>query len=235
MRTLLLIALLTACSEKRTEAPPSSGSASGTAGSVESPAAEPPAEHPPLEVTAHQLFDDYQANEVAADAKYLDMSLLVSGRIAKIGKDALGDPYLHLAVAGASDGVIASFDSATGLEQLRRGQRVTVRCRGVGFTLGSAGLSACVLAPTSADAALAAALEIATTAYDAWAADNPKRPCPRNAAELLAHAKTGAVDPWGQEYRVFCNPSAPRGKRLRVQSNGPDQKPDTDDDIKSWE
>jgi len=48
-------------------------------------------------VTATKLLQDYEANEVAADAQYKKKIVEVSGTISTIGKDILDTPYISLA------------------------------------------------------------------------------------------------------------------------------------------
>ncbi len=47
-------------------------------------------------VTALQLYSEYEANEVAADSKYKNKLIEVSGTISNIGKDVLDNPYVTL-------------------------------------------------------------------------------------------------------------------------------------------
>lgn len=49
-----------------------------------------------IKVTALQLYADYEANEVAADAKYKNKIVEVSGVINNIGKDIMDTPYVSL-------------------------------------------------------------------------------------------------------------------------------------------
>lgn len=109
---------------------------------------------PPIEVTARQLFADYQANEVRADGKYRGKPLRVSGRITQIGKDVLDDPFVTFATPSEFDSVHASFGDSAPLASLVRGQRIAVRCRGMGMSLGSPLLSGCMIdLETPADSA----------------------------------------------------------------------------------
>jgi hypothetical protein len=209
-------------------------------GSVEVTLGAPPEITKPaavvVDVTAKQLLADYQENEIAADAKYKGQALRVKGKVTRISKDIFDAPLVDLATSNQFMPVYATFASegARALAELKRGQQVTVRCRSKGVSMAHPLLEDCVLDPTKADIAQAAAMNIAHETYDAWALDHPTRKCPKDIAELMMR-NDATNDPWGQSYRMFCNPSAPPGKRLRVASSGPDQKPDTDDDIKSWE
>jgi uncharacterized protein (DUF1330 family) len=54
---------------------------------TEKEVAEKEAAQPAVQVTAKQLYADYDANEVAADQKYKDKVLIVSGTVNDIAKD----------------------------------------------------------------------------------------------------------------------------------------------------
>lgn len=103
-----------------------------------------PAEpRPPYETTAAQLHRDYEANEVAADAKIDGRPVLVRGSVQSIDKDFLDAPVLSLATSNQFMPVRLSLrnDQATVAGQLKRGQQVAVYCRTtrriVGFVTGS--------------------------------------------------------------------------------------------------
>lgn len=198
------------------------------------PAPPGPVAVPAVEVTALKLYAAYHDNEVGADARYRDKMLRVAGRIESIGKDVMDQPYVAFVTANEYASVQAVFDRDDDLIALRRGQRLTVRCRGKGMMLGNPIIDSCALDLSPADVAHANAMTIAVDAYGEWAADHPRRACPRDAGELSRYVKV-TYDPWGEQFRVFCNPTATRGKRMRAASNGPDRKPDTADDIKSWQ
>lgn len=95
-------------------------------------------------------------------------------------------------------------------------------------------LGACTLELTATDIAHASVRHIVGEAFSAWWLDHPTQKCPSESAKLSPYMKVSKIDPWGEEYRVFCNPSARREIRLRVSSNGPDRRPDTADDVRSW-
>ena len=64
--------------------------------------------------------------------------------------------------------------------------------------------------------------------FPQWAADNPKRACPRHLLELNFYDPTlHAVDPWGRPYQFSCTP------HLWARSAGPDRMFDTGDDLTS--
>lgn len=86
---------------------------------------------PAVDVTPKQLFADYEENEVSADDKYKGKILRVSGTVAKIGKDVLDTPYIEFA-ASSVFGVQCMFDDTAALTSLKKGQKLTVRCKGDG-------------------------------------------------------------------------------------------------------
>ncbi|EKD23543.1 MAG: hypothetical protein ACD_81C00219G0004 [uncultured bacterium] len=60
------------------------------------PVINTPAQQKGIQVTAIQLATDYEANEIAADTKYKDQIVEVTGTIKDISKDILGAPYIIL-------------------------------------------------------------------------------------------------------------------------------------------
>lgn len=78
--------------------------------------------------------------------------------------------------------------------------------------------------------------DIAGQTYLAWRAANPGKQCPGSINDLAAYrGGSNAKDPWGADFVIYCGPTAPAGcKGLCAASNGPDGKPNTEDDIKSW-
>ena len=102
---------------------------------------------PPIRITAAQLHREYAANEVAADAKYKGRLLLVDGTIASIDKDFTDDIVLRLRTGDQFNSANATLDSADAREAaaLRKGQRVTLLCRGGTRIIGSATLDKCRL------------------------------------------------------------------------------------------
>jgi hypothetical protein len=74
-------------------------------------------------------------------------------------------------------------------------------------------------------------------AFASWAASHPDKACPDRLDELNAYMNTeDSKDPWGTPYKMLCGSTAPAAARhgIGVLSAGPDQKFDTDDDIRSW-
>jgi len=84
---------------------------------------------PPIEVSSRQLFYDYESNEVAADQKYKEKILVVTGKIASIGKDITDNIYITLAtddIFGEVQCLFADTHSDV-LAKLSKGQKVTIK------------------------------------------------------------------------------------------------------------
>ena len=101
----------------------------GACGPSPSPAPQPTPSA--IEVTAQELYSAYDANQVAADAKYKDKTLKVTGVVESIGKDILDTPYITLTSGGQYEvwGVQCMFDEKyePELAKLTKGQMVTVQ------------------------------------------------------------------------------------------------------------
>lgn len=85
-----------------------------------------------LPISAIDLVDAYVANEVAADQRFKDRYLEVSGDVDAIGKDIAETPYLILhGRLESARSVQASFSKADAdrLAKVEKGQWVTVTCR----------------------------------------------------------------------------------------------------------
>jgi len=95
-------------------------------------------DQPPIEVSAAQLYSDYDANEVLADSKYKGRRLSVSGIVVGISKDFADDPYVKLAGKNEYQAVNAYFGKARNdeLAKLRKGDSITVSpCLGKGMVV----------------------------------------------------------------------------------------------------
>lgn len=90
-----------------------------------------------IRVTAQELYSAYEANEVAADAKYKGKVIEVSGVVDTIGKDFLGTPYVTLTSGGRYEvwGVQCMFSNKDEpqLAQLSKGETVAVRGKCDGY------------------------------------------------------------------------------------------------------
>jgi len=93
----------------------------------------------PVEITARQLYRDYEANEVAADVLYKGKRLLISGEVASIQTD------LMQLTAGTVEQVMLSGLSREEAGVLSKGDAVLAACTGNGMILGSAVTRDCEL------------------------------------------------------------------------------------------
>jgi hypothetical protein len=105
---------------------------------------QPPA--PKVRVTAVQLYQEYQENEVAADEKYKDKILEISGVVDSVQKNDLGAIVVllqgkkgsivsHVQCGLADTGVYGGKHKAENAQKaatLRKGQQVTLRGKGMG-------------------------------------------------------------------------------------------------------
>lgn len=101
------------------------------------------AKAPAIEITAIQLYDDYQKNEVAADQRYKNRVVTVGGKIVDIRK-SLGDPVVNLATGPFSMQVMVSFNGGghdNFVAGLNRGEQLTITGICTGMTLGMVGIS----------------------------------------------------------------------------------------------
>jgi hypothetical protein len=106
------------------------------------PKPEPVAEAP-VSVTAMELFSAYDANEVAADTAYKGKTLRVSGKVAGIDKDFTDTVIVKLQTSNQFMDVMA-YDVAPDVAgNLRKGQALTLTCRGEGRVMGSPVLRRC--------------------------------------------------------------------------------------------
>lgn len=103
------------------------------------------AETPAIKITAESLYDEYDANEIAADQRYKGHVLEVSGTIHSIGK--AGSPYVQLDRSGPwpNPAAICYFDSSNdaGLARLSKGDRIVIRGKCTGRSLASVSLREC--------------------------------------------------------------------------------------------
>ncbi|MEP1034403.1 hypothetical protein [Ekhidna sp.] len=95
-------------------------------------------------ITARQLFQEYQENEVLADRNYKGKYLYVEGIIDNIGKDILDDIYVVLKTNNLMFGVQCYVDDEEVVAKLRKGVKVTFygKCDG---KLGTVGMKDCRL------------------------------------------------------------------------------------------
>ena len=101
---------------------------------TESEIKEQTAQTPALEVSASQLYSDYEANGVAADEKYKNKILKVTGTVNTIDKDIMDQIYVTLNGSNVIGDVQCFFsdDYVSDASQLQKGQKITVvgKCDG---------------------------------------------------------------------------------------------------------
>ncbi|MBZ1392289.1 OB-fold putative lipoprotein [Psychrobacter pacificensis] len=98
-------------------------------------------------VTAQEIFEAYDNNEVAADQQYKDKPLLVTGKVSGISSDFMDDAQVQLATSNEFMDVMASGDDTfnSAAATLSKGQKITMLCQGGGEVVGSPMLSDCVI------------------------------------------------------------------------------------------
>lgn len=98
-----------------------------------------------MQVAPRVYYDAYQENEIAADRAYKGRVISMRSPIAAIEKDMFGGPTGRF--GDVLEHINLSFERAESskLELLKRGQTVTVVCRGAGMTIGTPMLADCVL------------------------------------------------------------------------------------------
>lgn len=97
-------------------------------------------------ISADDLFNAYDTNEVAADRDYKARRMWVTGTIQDIGKDLFGAPYIALSVAANQFmSVHAGFPrgSEPELAALSPGRPITVVCTITGQTLTIVAMKDC--------------------------------------------------------------------------------------------
>lgn len=92
----------------------------------------PPPER--INVTALQLYKDYEANEIAGDARYKGKLLLISGTVQSIQSDLADEPVVQLR-AGDHGSVQLSGLSIEEASSLRKGSQIKAQCTGSGETI----------------------------------------------------------------------------------------------------
>ncbi len=95
---------------------------------------------PVIKTSALKILTDYHANEIAADEKYKNKIVQISGYIYSIEKDMLNKPFLTIGVGEADEAyfVHASFNNKyqSLLARLQRGQKIIIKCTINGLILG---------------------------------------------------------------------------------------------------
>lgn len=97
-------------------------------------------------VSSQQLFNAYQANEIAADEQYKGKQLLVTGTVDSIDKGPFGGFYLRLQTSNPFMSTMCDMENSEkqDLMALSKGDKARVLCKGAGMTVGSPSLRNCV-------------------------------------------------------------------------------------------
>lgn len=100
-----------------------------------------------LPVTAQQLFDAYDSNEVAADKQYKGKLLQIDGKVASIDSGLTDSAQVQLATSNDFMSVTATGDEAfdDAAAGLSKDQSVSLLCRGEGEIIGSPMVGDCVI------------------------------------------------------------------------------------------
>lgn len=124
-----LLALLISCAPQPSSLPAPTQGSSGVP--VSSPTAN---SNLLLQIEATTLYTEYETNAVAADLKYKNKQLQVSGTLTEISTDLSGNPTITFGMTAATFGIIATFDKskAVDIALLKKGQRITVNGTGEG-------------------------------------------------------------------------------------------------------
>lgn len=98
---------------------------------------------PAIPVTSREYFAIYQENEVSADAQFKGKHVEITGSVAGINKDVMGDVYVELMTANEFMPVHASGVSQEVAAGLSKGDQITLNCVGAGMIVGFARLEEC--------------------------------------------------------------------------------------------
>ncbi len=82
-----------------------------------------------FKMTANQLYEAYEQNEVAADMKFKGKIVVTSGELQDINRDILGTAYIIIGGGEFVEGVQCSFtkSSEAVIAKLKKGQQVTAK------------------------------------------------------------------------------------------------------------
>lgn len=92
-----------------------------------------------IEITVGELYQAYEDNEIAADKKYKDKLLEVTGTISDFGVDVFGTSYIMLDTGGPFKDTQVFFKKGEDdkIAELSKGQDVTVVGTGGGLVITS--------------------------------------------------------------------------------------------------
>ena len=94
---------------------------------------------PEVTVSAYEIYQAYEANEVAADLKYKEKVIQVSGVVESIGTDFMDTIYVSLSVGDeyeiSSVQCFFADSHKADAASLSKGQRVTIKGLGDGYLM----------------------------------------------------------------------------------------------------
>lgn len=93
------------------------------------------AEEAAFTVTADEIFDAFEADEQAANAKYLDKVVAVSGPLAEVTVNDAGQSVLTITAANAMLGGINATMQDKEAPKVNIGEPVMVKCRCTGYLM----------------------------------------------------------------------------------------------------
>ena len=96
---------------------------------------------------AKELFDEYHANEVAADLKYKDRDVLIVGTVQSIDKDVLNNVVVRLSTRNRFQPVSVTLKHRhqKAAAAFKKGDILTFDCKGDGMIVGSPSMKECDL------------------------------------------------------------------------------------------
>jgi len=102
---------------------------------------------PALEVTARELFNAYDANEVAAQQTYGGQRLKVTGTVQGVTLDFMDNPVVQLATSNEFLPVQALLDDANAAAAITKGSSISLVCEDLTEVIGAPQLGGCAIAP----------------------------------------------------------------------------------------
>ena len=121
--------------------------------STPNPNAKPSSTVDPIKVSASELRNIYDENEVAADKKYTDQLVAVTGSVDSIGTDITGTVYITLDTGSTLKSVQCYFKSDKEIDkvaELSEGYQVTIVGKCTGLTLTNVLVKDCSIADMEA-------------------------------------------------------------------------------------
>lgn len=86
-------------------------------------------------LTADELFDAFEADEAAANAKYLDQTVEVTGEVAEVSENSAGQAVITISATNAMMGGVSATMQEPGVVTISQGQTATVKCRCTGYLM----------------------------------------------------------------------------------------------------